>query len=82
MQRHRATQEWKPDDNPFDLEAELKVGFGGLEETYVSRVVGQPYESVTVSLTGDLLRYLHSTRTFDLELEPESAADLVSGNSG
>lgn len=48
--RHRQTQEWKPDNNPFDLEAELKVGFGGLEETYVSRVLGRPFESVTVGL--------------------------------
>jgi len=26
------------------------VGFGGLEEVYTSRVVGKPFESVTVSL--------------------------------
>jgi hypothetical protein len=45
----RKTIDWKPDDKPFDLEAELKVGFGGLEETYTSRVQGKPFESVTVS---------------------------------
>jgi coenzyme Q-binding protein COQ10 len=41
---------WKPGEKDFDVEAELKVGFGGLEERYVSRVVGKPFESVTVSL--------------------------------
>jgi coenzyme Q-binding protein COQ10 len=40
--------DWSPDDKPFDLEAELMVGFGGLEEVYTSRVVGKPFESVTV----------------------------------
>jgi coenzyme Q-binding protein COQ10 len=40
--------DWSPDDQPFDLEAELMVGFGGLEEVYTSRVVGKPFESVTV----------------------------------
>jgi hypothetical protein len=39
---------WKPDDQPFDVEAEMSVGFGGLEERYVSRVTGRPFESVTV----------------------------------
>jgi ribosome-associated toxin RatA of RatAB toxin-antitoxin module len=47
--RTRRTQEWSPDDKPFDLEAELVVGFGGLEEKYTSRVMGKPFESVTVS---------------------------------
>lgn len=37
---------WKPTDQPFDVEAELKVGFGGLEEAYVSKVTGRPFESV------------------------------------
>jgi len=45
----RRSVDWSPDDKPFDLEAELKVGFGGLEEVYTSRVVGKPFESVTVS---------------------------------
>jgi coenzyme Q-binding protein COQ10 len=47
--RTRRTVEWKPDDKPFDLDAELMVGFGGLEEKYTSRVMGKPFESVTVS---------------------------------
>lgn len=46
--RARRTIEWKPDDKPFDLDAELMVGFGGLEEKYTSRVMGKPFESVTV----------------------------------
>jgi len=39
---------WKsnPGDGPVALEAELKVGFLGLEESYVSRVSCNPYESV------------------------------------
>ena len=51
MTGQRKTIDWKPDDKPFDLEAELKVGFGGLEEVYTSRVQGKPFESVTVSIT-------------------------------
>jgi len=47
----RRSIDWSPDDKPFDLEAELMVGFGGLEEVYTSRVVGKPFESVTVSLS-------------------------------
>ena len=31
------------------MDAELRVGFGGLEERYISRVIGKPFESVTVS---------------------------------
>ena len=51
MTGQRKTIDWKPDDKPFDLEAELKVGFGGLEEVYTSRVQGKPFESVTVSFS-------------------------------
>lgn len=47
--------DWKPDDKPFDIDAELKVGFGGLEERYISRVAGRPFESVTVSLSNSAL---------------------------
>ena len=32
----------------MELEAELRVGFLGLEESYVSRVLCNPYESVEV----------------------------------
>ena len=41
---------WKsnPGDGPVELEAELRVGFLGLEESYVSRVLCNPYDSVEV----------------------------------
>lgn len=48
--KRRRTIEWKPNDQPFEVDAELKVGFGGLEERYISKVVGRPFESVTVGL--------------------------------
>ena len=41
---------WESDDRPFDVDAELVVGFGGMEERFISRVEGRPFESVTVSL--------------------------------
>lgn len=41
---------WKPGPEPFTVHAELAVGFGGLEERYVSKVVGTPFERVSVSL--------------------------------
>jgi coenzyme Q-binding protein COQ10 len=41
---------WRPGTQPFVVNAELAVGFGGLEERYISRVVGVPFESVSVSL--------------------------------
>ena len=44
--RRRAETGWKPTEEPFDVEAELKVGFGGLEEAYVSKVTGRPFEMV------------------------------------
>ena len=34
----------------MELEAELKVGFLGFEESYISRVLCNPYESVEVSI--------------------------------
>lgn len=46
--KRRQAIQWKPDDQPFEVDAELRVGFGGLEERYTSRVVGRPFESVTV----------------------------------
>ncbi len=42
---------WKPGPEPFVVDAELAVGFGGLEERYVSKVVGTPFERVSVSAT-------------------------------
>ena len=47
--RRIVAQDWKPDNQPFEVDAELRVGFDGLEEKYVSKVVGRPFESVTVS---------------------------------
>ncbi|WWD22574.1 hypothetical protein CI109_107067 [Kwoniella shandongensis] len=41
--------DWKPGSEPFEVRAELAVGFGGLEERYVSKVVGKPFESVTAT---------------------------------
>ncbi|WWC73751.1 uncharacterized protein I206_107723 [Kwoniella pini CBS 10737] len=40
---------WKPGKEPFEVLAELSVGFGGLEERYISKVVGIPFESVTAT---------------------------------
>ena len=47
----RQEGKWESDDRPFDVDAELVVGFGGMEERFISRVEGRPFESVTVSLT-------------------------------
>ncbi|WVQ79367.1 hypothetical protein IAT38_001464 [Cryptococcus sp. DSM 104549] len=41
--------DWQPGTEPFEVLAELAVGFGGLEERYVSRVVGTPFESVVAT---------------------------------
>lgn len=46
----RPNHAWKPGQDPFEVEAELAVGFGGLEERYISNVVGVPFERVSVSL--------------------------------
>jgi hypothetical protein len=45
---------WKPGPEPFVVDAELAVGFGGLEERYVSKVVGTPFERVSVSATSSV----------------------------
>lgn len=45
----RPNHAWKPGQDPFEVEAELAVGFGGLEERYISNVVGVPFERVSVS---------------------------------
>lgn len=49
---HASRPNWKlnPGDGPVELEAELKVGFLGFEESYISRVLCNPYESVEVSI--------------------------------
>ncbi|ORX37784.1 dehydrase and lipid transport-domain-containing protein [Kockovaella imperatae] len=64
--RKRVWEEWKPDSEPFDVNAELKVGFGGLEEKYVSRVVGKPFESVTATASegGPLFKSLTTSWSF------------------
>ncbi|WVW87000.1 hypothetical protein I302_109056 [Kwoniella bestiolae CBS 10118] len=45
----RQWKDWAPGSEPFEVLAELAVGFGGLEERYVSRVKGVPFESVTAT---------------------------------
>ncbi|KAL7425063.1 hypothetical protein Q5752_000751 [Cryptotrichosporon argae] len=73
---------WQPDGKPFDVEAELTVGFGGLEERYISRVVGRPYESVTATAsekTGvPLFKSLVTTWSFSpaSSLSPHAASAL------
>ncbi|GFZ52359.1 hypothetical protein JCM24511_10132 [Saitozyma sp. JCM 24511] len=76
---HRTiVDDWKPTDQPFDVEAELRVGFGGLEERYISRVVGRPFESVTATASGDspLFKSLMTTWSFSpaSPLSPHSSA--------
>lgn len=63
--KKRGTRDWKPDDQPFDLDAELTVGFGGLEERYTSRVMGRPFESVTVSVSL-VLNTFHRSGSWDM----------------
>ena len=36
-------------DTPFDVEAELRIGFMNFSEGYVSKVKARPYDSVEVS---------------------------------
>ncbi|WWC65773.1 uncharacterized protein I303_108395 [Kwoniella dejecticola CBS 10117] len=45
----RQWNDWTPGEEPFEVLAELAVGFGGLEERYISKVVGIPFESVTAT---------------------------------
>jgi ribosome-associated toxin RatA of RatAB toxin-antitoxin module len=68
--RRRVTQrDWTPTDEPFDVEAELRVGFGGLEEAYVSRVRGRPFESVTAEAAEEaaLFKSLKTTCEWGVE---------------
>ncbi|KAK6908522.1 hypothetical protein I203_102524 [Kwoniella mangroviensis CBS 8507] len=46
---NRQWRDWAPGTEPFEVLAELAVGFGGLEERYISRVKGVPFESVTAT---------------------------------
>ncbi len=50
---------WKsnPGDGPVELEAELRVGFLGFEESYISRVSCNPYESVEVRNSTEYIQY-------------------------
>ncbi|EIW71560.1 hypothetical protein TREMEDRAFT_27843 [Tremella mesenterica DSM 1558] len=36
-------------DKPFDMDVELVVGFGGMEERFISKVSGRPFESITAT---------------------------------
>ncbi|CDZ98652.1 Oligoketide cyclase/lipid transport protein [Phaffia rhodozyma] len=52
-------------DEPFEIEAELKVGFMGFEEGYVSKVKGIPFESVqAIASETPLFKTLVTTWTF------------------
>lgn len=42
------TRIMKDGDPPFHLEAELQVGFLGIDESYISNVECRPFESVQV----------------------------------
>jgi coenzyme Q-binding protein COQ10 len=45
------TRPGKDGDPPVHLEAELKVGFLGMDEAYVSKVDCKPFESVQVNFS-------------------------------
>lgn len=62
----RARHDWTPGREPFEVDAELAVGFGGLEERYISRVVGTPFQSVsaTASERTPLFKNLVTTWSF------------------
>ncbi|ODN78469.1 hypothetical protein L202_04106 [Cryptococcus amylolentus CBS 6039] len=78
---------WKPQDKPFEVLAELAVGFGGLEERYVSKVVGTPYESViaTASNQTPMFKTLTTSWSFSpastLSPHPGSPLSSSSANS-
>lgn len=73
---------WKPGREPFTVEAELAVGFGGLEERYISRVVGTPFEQVsaTASKQTPLFKSLVTTWSFKPASPPPPGAP--SGSTG
>ncbi|ORY34844.1 dehydrase and lipid transport-domain-containing protein [Naematelia encephala] len=73
--------QWRPSlDKPFEVDAELVVGFGGLEERYVSRVVGNPPEVVTATAAdqGKLFKSLKTTWSFSpaSSLSPHPSSSL------
>ncbi|OXB37018.1 hypothetical protein LQV05_005073 [Cryptococcus neoformans] len=76
---------WKPEDKPFEVLAELAVGFGGLEERYVSKVVGKPYESVvaTASNQTPMFKTLTTSWTFSAasSISPHPSFGNPSSNS-
>ncbi|KAJ9121637.1 hypothetical protein QFC22_002257 [Naganishia vaughanmartiniae] len=62
---------------PFDVEAELQVGFGNFSEKYTSRVQGVPFESVTATVKDSpLFHNLHSTYS------PAANATVTSPSDG
>ncbi|PVG03583.1 hypothetical protein CPB86DRAFT_779308 [Serendipita vermifera] len=68
---HSSRPDWKlrgekDNDPPTHLEAELKVGFLGMDESYVSKVECRPFQSVTAtaSTSTPLFKRLVTTWTF------------------
>ncbi|KAL7409233.1 dehydrase and lipid transport-domain-containing protein [Mrakia frigida] len=52
-------------DQPFDVEAELRIGFMGFSEGYVSKVKGRPFDSVeAIASSTPLFKTLITTWTF------------------
>lgn len=74
----RQEGKWQSDDRPFDVDAELVVGFGGMEERFISRVEGRPFESVTATAAkkSPMFKSLVTTWSFSpaSELSPHSSA--------
>lgn len=72
----RPSLTWKPGREPFEVDAELVVGFGGLEERYISRVVGTPFErvSATASKQTPLFKSLVTTWSFKPASPPQAGS--------
>ncbi|KAJ9106930.1 hypothetical protein QFC20_003939 [Naganishia adeliensis] len=60
-----ATSQLGNSADPFDVKAELQVGFGNFAESYTSRVQGVPFESVKATVNDSpLFHNLQSTWSF------------------
>ncbi|KAI9638985.1 dehydrase and lipid transport-domain-containing protein [Dioszegia hungarica] len=86
--RTAADSKWSPpaSGKSFEVDAELKVGFGGFDEAYVSRVKGTPYESVSASAgEANLFRSLSTTWAFSpasgLSPHPSTAIPSTTSSS-
>ncbi|KAK1923564.1 dehydrase and lipid transport-domain-containing protein [Papiliotrema laurentii] len=83
--QRRIPTDWKPNDEPFEVDAELRVGFGGLEERYISRVIGKPFESVTATASEQtpLFNSLVTTWSFSpaSSLSPHASNSLPKARS-